>query len=384
MLASYRIIPKYISARPQTPDHTIAMFAEGASNDFLWFRLRQLADVPEVGIAQFSGTLAERRATYRDFRGFVRQARTYWDAGSSTNGSAAALPYYYGALQLAKAELLQAYPTQIQGGAINHGLRKIRNATTSIRGDYLEVTSGVFPLLYEKRTGKSLPIGTRLKAMNLLSLIPEIGMEMSTLGPTRPSSVPGYYALALNDDEAWSVVFFLHDPTSDIRERTTKLFLRAYEQVEVNEVPNWREIFSLSSRTFGGSAKLFQSRQTMTRSASDGTQYPDTNGAISQLVGALGHHVRPSGRDRADFMLTPTVAKSDPLVMPLDLVRYACMFYLSSLVRYSPSALDPITAAGQAYLMDSFVNEVPLELLKGALDGISGKYSYFEPGNMRL
>lgn len=161
-------------------------------------------------------------------------------------------------------------------------------------------------------------------------------------------------------------------------------FLSQYEEVAQVEFTTWRRIFAVSSRMFGDSVRLFQSKAAFSRNASDGISQPDFHGAIPQLSDTMGDALRPPVKGRTDFTITPTPKKSDSLVLPLDLVRYAAMFYLSSLVRYSPSALDPSTDGAQAYLMDSFANEVPLGLLLGELDGITGKYSYFESGDMRL
>lgn len=314
----------------------------------------------------------------------MRQAQTYWDAGGKTRGSAAALLYYYGALQLAKAELLQSHPAAIQAGNVHHGLRKVRSSTQSIRSDYLVVTDGVFRMLYEKRTGRSLPVGTRLRMINMLSLIPEIGLEMQEMSPTRPPSSPGYYPMAISGSEAWTVVMTYLDLAADARERAHRTFLSAYEEVAQSDFPEWRSVFAMSSRTIGGSVRLYQSKRTMSQRMPDGTVVPDTNKAIALLIDTMGDHISAPIGQSADFLLTPTVSKTDPLLLPLDLIRYAAMFYLSSLVRYSPAALDPASEGEQAYLMDSFANEVPLPLLVGAIDGLLGQRSYFEPGNFRL
>jgi hypothetical protein len=332
----------------------------------------------------FSGSLAERRALYRDFRAFCNQARTYWEAGAKTNGSAAALPYYYATLQLAKAELLKTNPAAIRAQAIMHGLKRIPSATTSIRSDVVQVTRGVFPLLYRKRTGSDIPVGTRIRALDLLSLIPEIGLEMSKMAPSRPSSFPGNYSLAMDDSRAWSVVMLRRSVESADREPLSKRFLAAYEEVSMDQFPNWREVFSMSSRAWGRPVHLFQAKQTVSMPGPNGQEVPDTNTAIEQLIAAVGFQVRPPVREREDFYVTPTLQKSKPLAMPLDLIRYASMFYLSSLVRYQPAALDPVGEGAQAYLMDSFAHEVPMGLLVGALDGITGAFSYFDPTNKRL
>jgi len=70
--------------------------------------------------------------------------------------------------------------------------------------------------------------------------------------------------------------------------------------------------------------------------------------------------------------------------MPVSLARYASLFYLSSLVRYKPSSLDPQSQGKQAWLFDSFVSECALALLTEATDGITGKTTFFEPHQYRL
>lgn len=313
----------------------------------------------------------------------MHQAQTYWDAGDATRGSAAALPYYYGALQLAKAELLISNPAEIQAGSIMHGLRKLRSNTTSIRSDQLEVTCGVFPLLYERRMGQSIPLGTRLSAINLLSLIPEIGLEMQDLRSSRPPALPAYYVAATSETEAWSLVLAPGDLATDKREPVYRKFLASFEEVAMTEVPNWRQIFALSSRVFGGTFHLYQSKQTFSLIDPGGQTKPDFYKAVRFLEEVLGKHIAPPSREGSDFILVPTLKKSEPLLLSLDLIRYAVLFYLSSLVRYSPAALDPIDEGAQAYLMDSVANEVPSRILIDALDGISGKHAYFVPGTYR-
>lgn len=332
----------------------------------------------------FSGSLADRRSRYSDFRALMRQAQTYWDAASTTKGSAAALPFYYSQLQLAKAELLITNASEIQAGSIMHGLRKVRSRTRSIRSDYLEVTRGVFPLLFEKRTGRALPIGTRISAVNLLSLIPEIGLEMSVMSPTRPETMSGYYAVAMDDHQAWSVMMMPSGFTSDSREPIVRRLNAGYEEVEQKNFANWRGVFAVSSRMYGGNVRTFQSRKTMWDTGSDGLQQPNLDKAIPMLSNLMGDHLRLSAREQTDFTLTASIQKSKSLVIPLDLVRYAVIFYLSSLVRYHPAAVDPTSEPAQAYLMDSLINDVPLGLLVGALDGISGIHSFFEPGDLRV
>jgi hypothetical protein len=58
--------------------------------------------------------------------------------------------------------------------------------------------------------------------------------------------------------------------------------------------------------------------------------------------------------------------------MPASLARYAIMYYVSSLVRYKPSALDRSLRGTQAWLLDAFTYEAALPLLQNALSAIQG------------
>lgn len=373
-----RAFSSYISTPPQDVDHRVSVHGDSLTAEYVWFRLRQLADVPEEGMALFAGGLAERREKYRYFRAFVHQAQVYWDAAGKTVGSAAALPYYYAILQLAKAELIITDPEKVIGQPIGHGLSHRNAPGTKIRQDRLLVKSGVFPLLHAKRTGSTWPVAAKPKVVSLLSLLPEIAMEMQVLSPTRPSSIEGYHAVAADQASAWSLLLFpggLLDET----ERVVRRVRKGYDEVALKDLPNWRQVFAVSSRVYGGTARLFQAKNVH---ASSGA--PDVRDALPDLYNYLGAHVTSPGKARGDFVLTPTVTKSDATVLPLPLTRYAVMFYLSSLVRYQPIKLDAVREGAQSYLMDSVVHELPPYLLASALDGMTARVSYWDPSVGRV
>lgn len=368
----------FIATPPQTIGREVSVHNDALTTEYVWFRLRQLADVPEQGMALFAGTLAERREKYRYFKAFVHQAQVYWDAAGKTVGSAAALPYYYAILQLAKAELVLTDPKKVIGVPIGHGLSHKNAPGTKIAQDRLEVRGGVFSLLYSKRTGGTWPVATKPKTMSLLSLIPEIGMEMSTMGPTRPASFDGYHAIVNNDVASWSLLLFPSGLPDD-SERVVRKLKRGYDEVAIAELSNWRTVFAVSSRIYGGPARLFQARTFYSDRGK-----PAVHHALPEPYRWLRDHLSSPGRLRSDLVLSPTINKSQDLTLPLPLIRYAVMFYLSSLVRYQPIKLDPVVEGAQSYLMDSVVHELPPYLLASALDGIVGKLSYWEPNGGRI
>ncbi|WP_411699155.1 YaaC family protein [Conyzicola sp.] len=379
-----RRIDHYIVAVPQDDAFTYEQFSEPSSEKLAWLLLRQLTDIPDRGMSPIPGTLQERRIAYQEFRNYVRQGITYWDAARSIVGSAAALPYYYSVMNLAKAELVRAHPSLIVGEKLTHGLVFKPSKSNSISGDYLQVAAnGVFPLLYKHRTGTAIPAGTRLPIKNLLSLIPEIGLEVNVVGRTRPAATPGYQTLASNSESAWPLVMTYADTFADRREPGTRAFLRSFEEVPLIEMPNWRDIFAISRRAHGDGFAIFQARTTFAGEASgaiDGGMYA----AATHLHDVMGEYIsEPIGRE-GEFIFTPTLRKSHPLVLPLDLARYAAMYYLSSVVRYKPAALDPVSQGAQAWLMDSFTREVPSDLLANMVMGVRGTKILFNAASYRV
>src|SRR5262249_1573565 len=149
-----------------------------ATRELLWRFIKRYADLPDEGRRLFSGTLAQRNALWREFRNYVRQAEEYDSAAAGVSGTSGGLLYYYANLQLAKAELLTVAPNRILGARIHHGLTFNPQIARSIDTDVVTVANGVFPMLYEKRTGLAVTPGTGLSVRRLLQSVPEIGWEI--------------------------------------------------------------------------------------------------------------------------------------------------------------------------------------------------------------
>lgn len=366
---------------PYKPNTEVDQFVEPTSEKLCWLILRRLTDIPAIGKTLLSGTRAERNKAFEYVRNFARQGRTYWSAGNRTEGSAAALLYYYGALNLAKAELMQSDPGAVTGKKLKHGVYFRTNNTDSVRSDSVVVNDGVFRLLYKKRTGMTLPLGTSMSVPNLLSLLPEIGMEMHHFGASRPGTALGYHTIATDHVRSWSLLALPVGTLGDPQEPLARLVRKHYEQVQLSDFREWKTHFAVSGRSRNDSTDLYQSKRTFAATASDSSG-PEM--AAFYLPGTvLGDHLSPPLNQHGEFVLTHTIKKSDPLVMPLDLVRYLVMFYLSSLVRYKPTTLDPVTQGEQSWLMDSIAKEVPLNLLSGAVMGLAGRTHYFENSGFR-
>ena len=362
------------------------LIIEPPTEKITWFKLRQFTDVPSIGKSLFNGSQAEKNKLFRQFQNYILAGQANWEAGAKTNGAAASLLYYYGALNLAKGELLRTNPAAILSGPIHHGLtyKPTKSSKNSnIKSDSLEVRKGIFPLLYEKRTGVKLPPGTKIPIRNLLSLIPEIGLEVDEFGRTRPYTALGQHTIANDLVSAWSLIATHAGSLDDQREELTKRVSKNYDLVDLANWSNWREFFAFSVRLPLGAIQVYQSKESYSFTR-EGTSLPNVSNAAKLLQNTLGPHLGDPINYAAEFITTHSLMKSKPLVIPVDLARYAAMFYLSSLVRYNPASLDAKFESKQAWLMNSLAQEVPLNLLIGALIGIRGGPVYFEANGYRV
>ncbi len=313
---------------------------------------------------------------FREFQNYLRQAHVYWDAGLRTHGSAAALPFYYASLNLAKAELLQHFPKQIVGTRIHHGLAFNPSGTASVMTDKIIVKQGVFSLLVQARTGTKIPLNTEIPVARLLSQVREIGMEMAILGLARPAPARAYTVLAGSETDAWSLLALYGGEKQG--EPLRRHLLHSNHEITSSFSEEWRHVFGLSTRARFGPPLLLESNDTHTLGGA-----PDWDAADSALRKNLMPYLDEPLSNGADALLRHGLwkSKSDPLT--LFLIRYALMFYLSSVVRYKPAALDPTRQGQQAWLMDSFAREVPDNLLCGFLTGLSNRSVRFEPMSFR-
>jgi hypothetical protein len=325
-------------------------------------------------LSLFTGTRAEKLTVWNEFKNFVRQAETYYWAASQVKDSSAALLYYYSMLNLAKAELLTDPTTrpQVLQQDIHHGLSYKPSRAKSLLGDRIRVVDGVFPLLYAKRLQRQIPIQRQLAVQRLLSNVPEIGWELETAKIGSHQVVGGLHAIVMDDNELWCLLA-LNEPVERLtNNRITRiLFDRYFEPVD--PLTNWRDVFSLSGRT-AMQFSFYQGKRHYPRSNKSS---PVLDGSdIENVLNDTWQHLQAvsdaSTIEGFDVLICPSLLKSELIPMPASLARYALIYYVSSLVRYKPSALDRSTRGTQAWLLDAFTNEAALPLLQNALSAIQG------------
>jgi len=356
-------------------------FSEPPSEELAWLNLNLYHEVRAQGRSLFLGTLSERNALWREFRNYLRQARTYYESGSRVDGSSSCLLMYYAFLNLAKAELLRTNSRQVVGQTIRHGLSYNPTRARSALGDVLAVTDGVFPLLYAKRTGRTLPTGTQLPITRLLANVPEIAWEVTQLDPSpRNHSVPVFHSIVSDGARVWSVLAIHDNPFLDNRRSATMKLVRKHF-FEVTEPPRAHSVFASATRYSMLGSRFFE--------AIEYWEIPDphTMAELEPITSVASADTWSKLRDildepfvhPSDAVMCPSLYVSRMVPMPASMARYALTFYVSSLVRYKPSQLDPQTFGDQAWLLDSYARQSPFPLLLAALNGISGSVVRFSP-----
>ncbi len=353
-------------------------YTESASIAFLLETLRTHAEIAKVGRARFPGTVAQRNALWRDFRNYVHQAISNFEAAQSVSNRSAGLLYYYAALNLAKAELLDTHAGVLVNKRIGHGLSFNPTMAKRVSGDVLTVVDGVFPLLYERRTGHRLVIGTRLPINRLLLQVPEIGVQVEAVGGGISRIGGLLQLLAADSTHSWSLLAIVDEevlggPTSV----TAKLLLRHYEPVDGPS--DWQDSFAVSRRC-QWPVTFYESRARIPLLA-DGEMDPATWDIVLSLNSILGM----TTDEEIDAFVAPSLYRTRMLPMPPSLARYALTYYASSLVRYKPQMFDGRSFPEQAYLFDAIVRELALPMLQDVLSAIQGRPAIFQSkGSLRL
>jgi hypothetical protein len=152
------------------PDAQFQMWPETASIPLVRELIRRHAELPEYVLPRLSGTRAQKNAIWKEYRNYVHQGLSYFDAALNVRDRSATLLYYYAVLNFAKAELIYTQAPSIMGQRIVHGLSYSPTWAKTLSADFIRVQGGgIFPLLYEARTGQKIPRDQRLRISSLLS-----------------------------------------------------------------------------------------------------------------------------------------------------------------------------------------------------------------------
>lgn len=355
---------------------------ESAPNeDEIWELLRLVSSDRERFIATAVAVPpAEIGSAWSSYKAFMRQADTYYRAAKSMNGSAAALLYYYSFLNLAKAELCQWRPSSVSG-VVRHGIG------SQFEGDIEDwsVTShpsGVFPLLYEKRVGRSLPkVNSKISALTLFRRCAEVSFELEEAG-YGPYDVCSVYAgIFTNGARSWAQLLGMNYDPIRKNEPTHLAVLELFDELSHLPFRDIQRDFAFSSRNVN-----LDITQLLWSERSKDVHVPGNQMLlmlkaeewVPEMLDALSGIVEPPAFG-FEGLLLPSISDTEMVPLPSGLARYAAMFLVSSLVRYAPATLQPDEHPRQAYYLDTFTRQSPVRLLADfASNMVSPALNYYD------
>ncbi len=321
--------------RTASPTGVVVIMSEPLNAPLLWRLLKGWSDVPERGRTLFAPPTTNQNRLLAEFRAFVHQAETYYEAAQQSRGVSAALPLYYFALNLAKAELLIHPPARIVTGArIGHGLSTRFGRTSNARADRLSVSDGVFTVLYRHRVGVGL--GRQLMSIQrVLRNVPEIGFEMQEVGD-RSDAAQVFHTMPVNNSEIWSLLAIPRIAGIMSSSASSRELSRHF--AEVTAPGNAAQLFALSDR-WGPVAqhfRYFESRRPIAVQGMTPTHVPEPG--MVACATSTWRQVRTLMDDvsegTGDLVATPSLYRSRLVPLPASLARYAALFYASEVVRY--------------------------------------------------
>lgn len=371
-------IPVGLARRP-----TVEL-SEALNAEILWEQLRGIVGNPEWASDKVGP------GDHRERVGFIRQAEAYWRGAEKVEGPGAALLYYYCFLNLAKAELVGSEPAKMAADPM-HGLQ----CRPSLSDDYKTARVGVshpdgkrvidnqlFWMLYRKRVGYDWPSSKDVSVLECLRRVPEVSTEIERVG-SRPVTMPVYHAVTvIGNSSSRSEMLIrgysgLAEIDPDLKERIEQVYT---PRSEVHE--NWREIFSISRRFASADMVLLVVNEVTDISAGPGRFDGSLGMRVwrDRMYGSMGANLEDQMTNSTDGLLVPGVPNEGIKSLPSDISRYIVYYYMSTLVRYRPSALLADYHPEQTWLLSAFARQAALPLLHGFCSQMSDKPYVFSDG----
>ena len=350
-----------------------------------WLALRHPAEVGAVGMALLARnnpgfaalTVAEKEATWREFRAYVRQAEGFYRGACVLPWKSSPLNYYYSFMNLAKAMAVArgALPPLLgqQPRRLFHGLSaKVLPGTG--KPDVWELTAQnlpcIFPQLYQFVIGKPIAENTKLDARDLLNYVSSISWQLgkSGYGPRRWYACYRVIAKTTAPAEYWDILVVPNEAQLD---QLPASFASEYQEVSTDAAKDFAfrilKLHAIQANSF-----YFLERKKPLQAPQAG--FADT-GALERSLKAAAPYCVFENLDSTEFQMAlgiPYRGIGSDIPMNEFIASYAIMFFLSSLVRYHPDYMDAIGESSDAWLIESFAKSAPLFLLRYLVAGVLG------------
>ena len=275
---------------------------------------------------------------------FAEQARAFHDVAMQMRGASAALPLYYCALNLAKAELLIAGEISI-GARQTHGLSHSQETASQLRSDRVAIKpAGVFASLFRLRLGHSTGVlgSAHVRLDALLARMGEIDAETALVDlPGREGLTVGMRFCAGAGRVGVHIDIGNHPAWLDSRTRSATEFKNSMV-AEFHPVNKPSLPFALES-------------------LQDWSNEEDAARGVARVLARYGSVVGATIIFRPCLPIKDVTSKGVAtrklLALPDHMARYMFIYTVSSIVRYVPERIDACGDRPLRAIVDLAVDE---------------------------
>jgi hypothetical protein len=298
------------------------------------------------------------KETFSLFRAFIRQAKTFWDAAEPLHHRAGPLNYYYCFLNLVKAYLCLVKPDGVAGKVL-HGL-SVGDPPKRFSEAAARVQDGVFPLFYQAYFGRAWPERMAINILQALGFCGDVTHEYVAGEFGQGQRLMCMCRIEIHEDEAFATVAISQYQRVQQYPEVKKKIEEVFDLVTLPSVIVEREFGLLSEE-----AKHFSFLETKKSFAITDDAIPRSE-IVAHCYSALKDHYLyiPYDVDRVDFAFYLPYSAAPYAPFNEVMGTYVAMYYLSSLIRYSPIHMEEMLDSKEAWLVENFARSAPQTFLR--------------------
>lgn len=327
-------------------------FSPRSTPEDLWAALdASCDDSTSASLAKALGSTEFRSADSDRYRSFVRQAREFYTAQRAVSPAAKPLAAYYFVLNLSKAFLTLAAPSETRADKLMHGVAVEPGPGGSYAFELAKsraYASGVFPLL-AARTGAASkkPVTNPIAVVDLLPYLLEATHEYSAASGQLPRLLEvESVSMLQSDGNAW---LRLEIPVDSITRRGLRP--KALAEQDAGLFAEW---FDFVGNDDDRGVSVYESTKTLAGSRRRSTW----DALAAQLDSALVGLDRSQLGGRWFVTLDPRTG-----LLSYEAVTFLLMHHLSEMARYRPQLLDEMLSSKHAWVLTTWVNRACENLL---------------------
>jgi hypothetical protein len=308
--------------------------------------------------------------SHKQLQALIRQAIAFFEAAQRTPHRASPLLYYYAFLNFAKA-ICFLHDPQFPTVRVTHGLVDPIQATSLRRSVVGVPRDGVFSRFYNLVAHDNVAAGDKFRVSHLLGYITDARWEygMFKYGRLRSAGALLSYTRDATEQEFRGTLAVQRTGKTDGELR--KILSHDFEPVILNPQSIY-SVYNFRAEQREG-YEYWRTKQSFTSPLGVGA-VPATEIAFT-VYSSLRARLSLSPFDE-ECLFYVNCPIDLPAKRPMNelLAIYVVMFFLGSLVRYRPSALESMLTKEDGWMIESVMRGTPLTFLRHARNLIDTEY----------